>query len=160
MRLISRISVLAFGFLIVSACGQESTKLTLNERCIELMALELDKDRQDKSLQQSVIMSDFDAFHSAKLNTCIMTQINPITHSYQIRDLTKNFLKDVPTLFQCASELHYEADFAKVQKHNGWVSNVTYSDWTVTDDRSTAGKVKLSASECKSKFESMVQRIR
>lgn len=160
MRLGSRISVVAIVVLVVLGCDQKSGKLTLNERCKALLAQELEQDKQNKFPQPDAVMSDFDAFYSEKLSTCVMAQVNPIKHTYFIRDLGENFLKDVPRLFQCDSELHSEANLTRVPMYDGYVANVPYSDWSISDDRSTAGKVKLSPSECQRRFEAMLQRIR
>lgn len=131
---------------------------TLDERCKEIM---VEKIEQIKSLsKEAVISTDFDAFYSKKLDTCILTMVNPITHSFDIKDSTLSFQKDFPNLFHCDADQYYYSNFESVKKYNGYIANQKYGNWSYSDDRSEAGKTKHRPSECQQRFESMVEKIR
>lgn len=150
--------VAAIGSLALSAC--DIGKPSLDDRCKEVMSMDVEQDKANPARKAAVAMSEYDAFYSESLRTCVMTSVNVISDDYHILDLSRGFMRDWPNLFQCNADLHFEADLAKVRRLNGYVANVTYDDWGITDDRSAQTKIKLSREECDQRFRAMLRRVR
>ena len=147
------ILILALAVVSHSAMGK-----SLDERCKEIMVEKID---QIKSVsKETVILTNFDGFYSKKLDTCIMTMANPITHHFDIKDSALNFQKDAPDLFHCDADQYYYSDFEKVRKYNGYIAHQKYGNWSYSDDRSKPEQIKHTPSECQQRFESMVEKIR